>query len=477
LIFSADNLPTGLTLDPQTGQITGTAPRAGEYTVTLRAKNAGGDTRRNLLIKSGNTLALTPPMGWVSWNCFGASVSDAKIRAAADAMVKSGLINHGWTYINIDDFWQKSPTFRQRTPQGMVEDPTLTGPERSPDGTILPNLRFPDMKGLADYIHAKGLKVGLYSSPGAYTCGGCTGSYQHEDQDARQYAAWGFDSLKYDWCGYRKIYQESEGVAGMKKPYEVMAASLAKVNRDIIYSLSPGLRTYAWINGHKNIIGYIWQWAPGAGANLWRTGDDIHDSWKSVIANGEQLKDIGSFASPGHWNDPDMLVVGHISWGGKPSTLTPDEQYTEISLWSLGATPLLLSCDLSRFDPFTLGLLTNDEVIAVDQDPLGKAAHVIPSITPQTLSTPSANAGIPSVQTWVRPLHDGSLAVGLVNLGDSAATASVNWSDLQLNGSWAVRDLWRQKDLGTFTQKFEASVPAHGVVLVRIASPGALPLD
>jgi len=441
LTFSADNLPAGLVLDAGTGQITGTASQAGDYKVTFHAKNALGETQRPFLIKVGNTLALTPPMGWNSWNCFASAVSDVKIRAAADAMVKSGLINHGWTYVNIDDFWQVKPT---------AKDPTLLGPERDASGNIHPNPRFPDMKALAQYIHDKGLKAGLYSSPGAYTCGGCAASYQHEEQDARQYAAWGFDYLKYDWCSYGRIYQKAEGLDGMKKPYQVMAAALGKADRDIVYSFC------------QYGMGDVWKWGAETGGNSWRTTGDITDTWKSMIKNAARGDGIESYAGPGHWNDPDMLVVGKVGWGPQlhATHLTPDEQYTHISLWCLQAAPLLIGCDLTQLDPFTLGLLTNDEVIDVDQDPLGQAAHVVkPAVASDT-----------PIRIWARQLEDGSTAVGIFNGGDTPATGSVNWSDLNLTGSQTVRDLWRQKDLGKFDQKYDTqSIPSHGVVFVRIS--------
>ena len=439
MTFSADNLPVGLALDSITGQISGTTPTAGDYKITLHAKNALGETRRSLLIKSGKALALTPPMGWNSWNCFAGAVSDEKIRAAADAMVTSGLINHGWTYVNIDDFWQVKPTSK---------DPTLLGPERNADGTIHPNARFPDMKALADYIHGKGLKAGLYSSPGPYTCGGCTGSYQHEDQDAMQYANWGFDYLKYDWCSYGKIYKKEDGLDGQKKPYQVMAAALGKTGRDIIFSFC------------QYGMGEVWKWGAETGGNSWRTTGDITDSWRSMTRNASRGDGIESYAGPGHWNDPDMLVVGRVGWGPNlhATHLTPDEQYTHLSLWCLQASPLLIGCDLTELDPFTLGLLTNDEIIDVDQDPLGQAAHFVhPTL-----------AGETPIGIWARQLEDGSLAVGLFNFGITPATGSVTWSDLNLKGSYSVRDLWRQKDLGTFDQKFESqNIPPHGVTFVR----------
>jgi alpha-galactosidase len=445
MTFSADNLPSSLALDSDTGQITGTTPSAGDYIVTFHAKNSLGATTRSFLIKSGATLALTPPMGWNSWNCFGSAVSDAKIRAAADAMVKSGLINHGWTYVNIDDYWQINPT---------SDDPTLHGPERDADGNILPNSRFPDMKALAQYIHDKGLKAGLYSSPGPYTCGGCTGSYQHEAQDASQYAAWGFDYLKYDWCTYRNIYQDSEGLEGMKKPYQIMASDLAKTGRDIVFSFCQ----YGY--------GEVWKWGAETGGNSWRTTGDIRDNWESMMSNASRGDGIESYAGPGHWNDPDMLVVGEVGWDQDlhATHLTPDEQYTHISLWCLQAAPLLIGCDLTQLDPFTLGLLTNDEVIDVDQDPLGQAAHRVKT----------ADDGQSSIQVWERRLDDGSTAVGIFNTGDDSTSATVDWSELQLTGAQKVRDLWRQKNLGIFNNKFKSpEIPSHGVLLIRISKSAA----
>jgi len=445
ITFTADNLPAGLTLDPATGQITGTAPAAGDFAVTLHAKNAGGETQRSLLIKVGDTLALTPPMGWNSWNCFAGAVTEKDIRSAADVMISSGLANHGWTYINVDDYWQVNPG------KGK-SDPSLRGPLRNPDGSIHPNPRFPDMKGMADYIHSKGLKAGLYSSPGRWTCGGCVGSYGHEEQDAAQYAAWGYDYLKYDWCSYQEFYQKEDGgkgLPGLEKPYIVMGKALAAQPRDILFSLCQ----YGW--------GKVWTWGASVGGNTWRTTGDISDSWHSMMSNAKRQEDIGQYAGPGHWNDPDMLIFGKLGWGHLHETsLTADEQYTHMSLWVLQAAPLLIGCDLTQLDAFTLGLLTNDEVLDVDQDALGKAAHVVHP----------AQAGFTTIQIWARPLEDGSLAVGLVNTGD-ATQATLNFSDLQLTGPQKVRDLWRQKDLGSFDSQFVTQVPTHGTVLIRVIKP------
>jgi alpha-galactosidase len=446
MTFAADGLPEGATLDPATGQITGSVKKRGTYAITLHAHNALGDAMRPLKLVVGDKIALTPPMGWNSWNCYGESVTQAKIIATADAMVSSGLANHGWTYINVDDAWQVKAT----------SDPAQAEPLRDAKGNILPCSDFPDMKGLADHIHALGLKAGLYSSPGPLTCGGRAGSYQHELQDAKQYAAWGFDYLKYDWCTYKDIYKKegSPGVAGMKKPYVVMRDALAKVDRDIFYSFC------------QYGMGDVWNWGEKAGGNSWRTTNDINDSWKSMVSNASRGIGLSKFAGPGHWNDPDMLVIGNVGWGATqhPTHLTPDEQYFHISMWALQGAPLLLGCDLTHLDPFTLGLLTDDEVIDVDQDPLGKVASVVANGDEEAL-----------IQVWARPLEDGSLAVGLFNASDKPEKGSIRWADLQIKGPHIVHDLWRQKDLGAFTDKFETDVPAHGVVLVQIRAPDKNP--
>jgi alpha-galactosidase len=434
--FSAENLPEGLSLDSSTGQITGKIDKPGEYLVMLHAKNNGADSKRGLKIICGKDIALTPPMGWNSWNCWAGSVSDEKVRAAADAMAKSGLINHGWTYINIDDYWEFKPAAK--------DDPALQGDARDKDGFINPNKRFPDMKALTDYVHSKGLKIGLYSSPGPLTCGGCIASYQHEDQDAQRWAEWGFDYLKYDWCSYGRIAGKSPGLDQMKEPYRVMRASLDKQPRDIVFSLC------------QYGMGDVWTWGTEIGGNCWRTTGDITDTWGSLANIGFRQAGHEKYSGPGHWNDPDMLIVGYLGWSANlhPTRLTPDEQYTHISLWCLLSAPLLIGCDMTRLDDFTLNLLTNDEVLAVNQDPLGKQASQI------------SNQGY--AQVWARDLEDGSKAVGLFNLDDDAQDVRVRFSELNVQGPQMVRDLWRQKNLGESSDEFKTSVPAHGVVLVKL---------
>jgi alpha-galactosidase len=449
MTFSAENLPDGLSLDGATGIITGKIIKEGEYKVTLSAKNVFGNARRELRIKVGSQISLTPPMGWNSWNCWACSVDDAKVRASADAMVSSGLINHGWTYINIDDCWEIKPD---------AKEPELQGELRDKNGMINTNKKFPDMKALADIVHSKGLKIGIYSGPGPLTCAGFTASYQYELQDAQRYADWGIDYLKYDWCSYSKIAKD-RSLPELKKPYQVMRDALSKVPRDIVYSLC------------QYGMGNVWEWGEEVGGNCWRTTGDITDTWSSMSGIGFNQSGHEKFAGPGHWNDPDMLVVGLVGWGPQlhPSNLTPDEQYTHISLWSLLCSPLLIGADMSRLDDFTLNLLTNDEVIEINQDPLGIQARRI--------------FNEDGKQIWMKEMEDGSKAVGLFypDLSDKKEPASYfSWgekksaktilkgTDIGISGKFKVRDVWRQKDIGVFENQFETEVPYHGVVLLKV---------
>jgi alpha-galactosidase len=436
LTYAVENLPGRLHLDPATGVISGIAPDTGDYKVTVKVTNELGEAKKELHIITGKGLALTPPMGWNSWNCWGLSVDDARVRAAADAFINSGLADHGWTCINIDDGWE--------------------APERNATGEIVTNEKFPDMKALCDYVHRQGLKVGIYSSPGPMTCGGFLGSYQHEEQDAKTWANWGIDYIKYDWCSYGDI-AKNDSLPELQKPYLLMREKLDRVDRDIVYSLC------------QYGMGNVWEWGKDVGGNLWRTTGDITDTWESMSGIGFSQDRCSPYAGPGHWNDPDMLVVGRVGWGPNlhATKLTPDEQYTHISLWCLLASPLLIGCDLNQIDPFTMSLLTNDEVLAVNQDALGMQAVRIKKEK--------------GYEIWSKPLADGSLAVGLFYTGSGSpvdafnweegmkkGTISLNWQDLGISGTYNVRDLWRQKDIGQIEGTYSAEVPFHGVVLVRI---------
>jgi len=456
MTFSASGLPKGLKINVQTGLITGKLSKVGTCVVTLQATNAKGISQRKLRIECGDRIALTPPMGWNSWNCFANEVSADKVKHAADAMVKSGLINHGWTYINIDDFWENNRDSK---------DQSLRGKSRDQVGNIVPNSRFVDMKGLADYVHGLGLKIGLYSSPGPWTCGGCVGSYGYEKQDAESYAKWGFDYLKYDWCSYGNVinglpdndplkvsslsYNGGSELKTAIKPFKVMGEFLRQQPRDIVFSVC------------QYGMSDVWKWGGSVGGNCWRTTNDITDTWVSVKNIVLDQDKSAAYAKPGNWNDPDMLVVGTVGWGNPhKSKLKPDEQYLHISLWSLFAAPLLIGCDMEKLDEFTLNLLTNDEVIEINQDPLGKQATCI-----QTIG---------DLRIYVKELEDGSRAVGFCNLGlEKVELSYKDFEKIGLNGKFNVRDVWRQKDISiieTKTGELALKVPVHGVLLYKFTS-------
>ena len=432
--FSAKNLPVGLTLDSQSGIITGKISAAGTNRVTLVAHNKFGAMQREFSIIVGNTLALTPPMGWNSWYIHYNRVTEVTMRDAADQMIASGMADFGYQYVNIDDCWMKEKN-----------DP----PYRDTNGAVLPNWNFPDMKGLADYIHGKGLKAGLYTSPGPWTCGGYVGAYQHEATDARKFGEWGFDFLKYDWCSYGGVAGGND-LAHLKQPYQLMWGELQKLDRDIVFNLC------------QYGMGDVWNWGGDVG-NSWRTTGDLG------LARGARLPSFYSIgfsnarhwenARPGAWNDPDYILVGwvgdaHGMGKGKKTALTPNEQYSYMSLWSLMAAPLIFSGDMAKLDAFTLNVLCNAEAIAVDQDPLGRQAKILRQTRDELV--------------LVKELADGSKAVGLFNLASHSRKISVVWNDLGISGNQLVRDLWRQKEIGFFNGKFEPEVPRHGVSLVRV---------
>lgn len=439
--FAAEGLPAGLTLDAATGRITGVVESPGTHAVTLHATNARGTATSDLRLEIGERIALTPALGWNSWNCWAGAVDQDKILRSARAMAASGLIDHGWSYINIDDTWQG-----KRDPQSHA---------------LQPNEKFPDMKALADAVHGLGLKLGIYSTPWitsyATHAGGSAdnpagdwsrppgpkqpnrkikpwaiGTYSFAPEDARQWAAWGIDYLKYDW-NPNETPETAE-----------MASALRISGRDIIYSLSNAAP-------FQNIgeLSHL--------ANSWRTTGDIRDYWGSVLHIGLAQEKWRPFGGPGHWNDPDMLVVGYVGWGPKlhATRLTPSEQYTHLTLWSLLSAPLLIGCDLERLDDFTLNLLANDEVIEVDQDPAGISAA--PAVTDGRR------------QVWAKPMADGSIAVGLFNLSREPDRVAVTWRQLGLAAAPArVRDLWRQQDITIAGDGYGAEVPRHGAALIRV---------
>ncbi|HUN86229.1 MAG TPA: glycoside hydrolase family 27 protein [Terracidiphilus sp.] len=359
-----------------------------------------------------NGLAKTPPMGWNSWNLFAGKVDDATVRSIADAMVSSGMRDAGYIYVNIDDTWE-----------GV----------RDAQGNLQTNHKFPDMKALADYVHSKGLKLGIYSGPGPRTCAGYPASYGHEAQDARTFAAWGIDYLKYDWCSAATIYKDSQ----LQPVYQKMGDALESTGRPIVYSLCEYGR------------GHVEKWGTEVGGNLWRTTDDIRDEWSSMIGNLEEQVPTAPYAGPGHWNDPDMLEIGN-------GHMTDTEYRTHMSLWALVAAPLLAGNDIRNMSEVTKEILMNKEVIAVDQDPLGKQA------------SPMKNGDL---ETWIKPLADGSVAVGVVNLGASPAQATVNANDLHLAGAVkSARDLWKHEGVQFTDGKYTSAVPSHGILMLRVSA-------
>ena len=427
-----------LVYDPSTRILSGRIADRGEYTLTFRASNAEGVDEKPFTIKVGDRLALTPAIGWSSWNAFSTFVTQKDVEAAAEAMISTGLADHGYGYVNIDDFWQNNP---ERAAQD--DDPTLEGPLRDEQGRIAPNKRFPDMKGLVDLIHSKGLKAGIYSSPGPFTCGRAAGSWEHEEADAKQFADWGFDYLKHDWCFYDDV-AFGKGLDRAMYPYLVMGRALAHQERDIVLSMCQ--------YGMENVSA----WGRLVGAQSWRTTGDVFDTWASVSAAIEKQKKLFYYTEPGAWNDPDMLCVGCVSWNdGRPSRLAPNEQYTQVSMWALVAAPLMIGCDLTKLDDFTFSLLANDEVIAIDQDPLGKGAGCV--------------AEGKDWEVWARPLADGSIAAGLYNKSNLEQTVPVDFERLGLVCKWKVRDVWRQEDVGVYAGRYEASVPGHATQLIRLS--------
>lgn len=430
-------------LDSENGIISGRTPVRGTYPIHLTVSNARQKTSRTLRLKVGDTLALTPPMGWSSWYMAHTSVSDSLIRAQADALLSTGLADHGYEYVNIDDGWNINP---------KSSDPSLGGKPREANGNLRTNANFPDMKALTNYLHAKGLKAGIYISPGPRTCAGFEGSYGHERQDAQLFAAWGFDFLKYDLCSYDEILKGSHDAEVLKKPYALMGSILGSLDRDLVFNLC------------EYGLGSVWEWGREVGGNYWRTTDDVGSGidgslWKSMAAYGFGEAGKEKWAGPGGWNDPDNILLGQILWHDKlvPTPLTRDEQYTWMTLWSMLSAPLILGGDVTKMDPFTLSLLTNDEVIAVDQDVLGKQAVRI------------RRTG--ALEWWQKEMDGGVRAIAVFNRGETAVSAPLSRSDLKLPGRWLMRDVWEHRSLGELSNGYKLNVPAHGAKLIQLRPP------
>ena len=441
--FSAKGLPASLKLDAHSGIISGSAPESrGTYAMTLSAANSVGKTARPFKIVVGDLLGLTPQMGWNDWYTFYEHPSDSLIRRSADAMIASGMADYGYQFVDIDDAWERKPT---------SPDAALAGPVRDAEGNILPNRNFPDMAALTAYIHSLGLRTGIYSSPGPVTCGGFEASHGHESADAHQIAAWGFDLLKYDMCSYNELI-DVKNVGAVQEPYRKMGSLLRGVNRDVV------------LNMCEYGEGAVWKWGREVGGSSWRTTGDVGwepgSSLPGFYSVGFANAALDAYASPGGWNDPDYILIGmvgdahNIELPAKPTSLTADEQYSYMSIWSLMASPLFFSGDMAKLDEFTLNVLCNSEVIDIDQDSLGKQARIVRKTADEFI--------------LAKLLEDGSVAVGMFNLSATARNVSIDWEDVGKSGKQTVRDVWRHRNIGAFEGRFASSVPAHGVVLVRL---------
>ena len=448
--FSASGLPKGLSIDPEKGLITGVVKKPGEYPVEITASNSKGTTTRLLTIKIGDEVALTPPLGWSSWNCWGLLIDEGLVRETAASMVDNDLINYGWSYVNIDDGWQGL--------RGGKHNAIQPNPEK-----------FTDMKKLADELHSEGMRLGIYSAPWVGTYAGFIGSYSDNPEgryewtvrdslpslqeawparyynwrngkhsfvanDVKQWEDWGIDYLKYDWTPNQLYYVKE------------MIDALRSTDRDILFGMSNAAH---W--------GDAPQWARYP--NCYRTTGDIRDTWGNMSRIGFQQQDKWApFNVPGHWADADMMVIGVVGWDGElhHSRLTPDEQYTHVSLWTILASPMFLGCDMQQLDDFTLSLLRNNEIIEVHQDELGY----------QGFPFFKDNRSV----VYAKPLVDGSMAGGLFNYGDTPLDMVISPSDFGIRGQQKIRDLWRQKDVWEkeAKEKFTANVAPHGVVMIKI---------
>jgi alpha-galactosidase len=365
-------------------------------------------------------------MGWNSWNYFAEKVTDKDIRNAADQLVATGMRDAGYVYVNIDDTWEG---------------------RRDADGVLHSNAKFPDMKALADYVHSKGLKIGIYSGPGPKTCGGYEGSLDHEAQDAQLYAQWGIDYLKYDLCSFIPSVMQKQApndkaaqMRLMAAAYDKMDKALKATGRPIVFSFCQ----YGW--------DAVWEWAPSVGGNLWRTTGDITPDWDRIYTIASQQAGLDSYAGPGHWNDPDMLEVGN----GK---LTLAENRSHFSLWAMLAAPLLAGNNLPNMKPEIKAILTNRDVIAIDQDMLGKQGSRIYSEG--------------EVDVWTRPLAGGAVAIAVINAGDNRYSTHpfhLSLAKLGLHGPQTGKDLWTGKSI-TLRDGQPLELASHDVLLVRIDAP------
>jgi alpha-galactosidase len=431
LAFKAAGLPAGVSLDPTTGVLTGECAAKETDTATITVTNAKGAASMALtIVCAAGSHSLTPPMGWTPLGLYAETEDDAKIRAAADALNSTGLAAHGWRVLLVDDSWQGS---------------------RSPSGMMLPNQRFPDMKALGTYIHGKGLQFGIYSAPTQHSCSGYTGSLGHEADDARLFASWGIDYLKYEWCPVDIDTQAAP--TDEQAAFTLMRSKLDATSRDVTYAIST--------NGRQG----PWNWADAAGADTFTIGGVVPDDWQTYTSSLIRYIGISEIAPAGHWIEPGPLLIGRSDYGNlHRSNFTPSEQMFQMSLLCLLPAPLFINCDLqnlnaNKFDKTTTAILTNDEIIAVDQDALGAAGLEM-------------SAG-PGADCWYKPLSDGTVAIGLFNKSMLPEQGDIRLADIGLSGPQPVRDLWLHKDLDAATDSISMQVPPESVIVLKVGKPGA----
>jgi alpha-galactosidase len=458
--IDAKNLPEGVNYDKKKGMISGSIANKNKYRIEISATNKSGNTKKYFTIVAGDQLALTPPMGWSSWYSYGRKAKESDILKTAHLMKKYGLDQYGWSILEIDDPWtnqpdDKDPVWEQlnhkvnkdvyQYHEGPNNLPDRKGAVRDGNGMLLPNQHYKSIEQTVKQIHDLGFKAGIYSSPGPLTCGGVAGSYGHELQDARYFAKVGFDYLKYDWCSYG-VFAKDNSEEELMKPYTLMGNALKEQPRDIIFSLC------------QYGMGDVWKWGYKTGGQLWRTGDDVRDNWASVNTAFKKLADKSGYVQPGRWNDPDILQVGAVgaeSREGNSNHLSKEEQRTVMSMWCLLSAPLFIGANMEHIDQFTLGLLTNNEVIAIDQDALGKAANLKLTLDNKT-------------EVWTKELYDGQMAVGLLNPTDTEQNFDFEFSSIGTSLVYQVRNLWEKKNLSRQLKSLPCKIPSHGILLITL---------
>lgn len=462
--FSVSGLPQGLELDAEKGILFGKTPMAeGEYELVFQAENPHGNAERAFKLVVGEKIALTPPTGWNSWGGHMVDVSDDIMRKAADVFVEQGLADVGFRYVGIDDCWmrltremydERNEKVKEKHASYDYEATGTIGPIRDEYGNILPNGKFPDMKGMTDYIHSKGLRAGIYSGPGPTTCQAWAGSYGHQRADADQYAQWGFDLLKYDLCSGsapQKILKQRVPGYETKDFWKPMSDYLRAQDRDIFFNLCQYGR------------GDPWTWAPSIGIQTWRIGGDLNHHVENYFINALRIAtELREFNQPGQWNDPDFLYIHRIKdvWKmGEPSVeipLTTNQRYQYVSLWSVICAPFFFSCDIENIDGFTIGLLANADVLNINQDELGHTAEVIRN-DDQTETV------------MVKKLVDGGKVLAVFNRDPAKeAVIEVGWDEFGDCCEMEVFDVWRQKDLGAFKGGISVRLSPSGVGLFRV---------